>query len=402
MGADRLAELDMDATTYMKGIVQGTLKYDSLAIAVTCAAFNIHAIIMLAGTYVTTRANNDFKDCLVKLAYCRDGVFKEMHASVVNPDPDPKPIDTVEERGLEEDIHGTGILSEPSDEEEEDKTDGSGSDDSDLSDSHKNDFSGDEGDEGDPDIQPSASDSALDLRSAKVADDAMDVQQGKMTEHDDGMDSANSDCILVGVTRPAFTTKKRVFRSRSYVCHICPKNFEMQVSFVEHMKTEHPGSKLKCTLCIKLFVSPNGLFKHERSHEYLKYFCDYCSYMCQFPYQIKAHENTHTKTEWFGCNTCDKKFSSKAASRAHRKTHNLLIQCDLCPETNEKRYTSIQACNLHKCGMHGPGWTAKCGKHFKWKSKFSKHITKEDCKVCLKHRADIKLQYFLFLKKFTP
>ena len=66
------------------------------------------------------------------------------------------------------------------------------------------------------------------------------------------------------------------------------------------------------------------------------------------------------------------------------------------------RYTSIQACNLHKRGMHGPGWTAKCGKHFKWKSKFSKHITKEDCKVCLKHRADIKLQRFLFLKKFTP
>ena len=84
----------------------------------------------------------------------------------------------------------------------------------------------------------------------------MDVQQGKTTEHDDRMDSADSDCILVRVTRPAFATKKRVFRSRSYVCHICPKNFEMQVSFIEHMKTEHPGSKLKCNLCIKLFVRP--------------------------------------------------------------------------------------------------------------------------------------------------
>ena len=50
VGADRLAKLDMDATTYMKGIMQGTLKYDSLTIAVTCAAFNIHVIIMLAGT----------------------------------------------------------------------------------------------------------------------------------------------------------------------------------------------------------------------------------------------------------------------------------------------------------------------------------------------------------------
>ena len=118
---------------------------------------------MLAGTYVTTRANNDFKDCLVKLAYCGDGVFKEIDASVVNPDPDPKSIDSVEEE-LEEDIHCTGILSEPSDEEEEDETDGSGSDGSDSSDSCENDFSGDEGD---PDIQPSASNSALDLKISK-------------------------------------------------------------------------------------------------------------------------------------------------------------------------------------------------------------------------------------------
>ena len=338
MGADRLAELDMDATTYMKGIVQGTLKYNSLAIAVTCATFNIHAIIMLAGTYATTRANNNFKDCLVKLAYCGDGVFKEMDASLVNPDPvpNPKPTDSGEQE-LEQDIHGTGILSEPSDEEEEDETDGSGSgsDGSDLSDSCDHDFSGDKGD---PDVQPSASNSALDLRSEKVTDDAMDLHQGKSMEDNDRMDSADSDCILVGVTRPAFATKKHVFRSRSYVCRICPKNFEMQISFIEHMKMEHPDSKLKCSLYIKMFALPNGLFKHKRSHEYLKYFCDYCSYMCQFPYQIKAHENTHTKTELFGCDNCDKNFSSKAASRAHRKTHSLSIQCDLCPETNEKRY----------------------------------------------------------------
>ena len=238
MGTDRLAELEMDATMYMKGIVQGTLKYDSLAIAVTCAAFNIHAIIMLAGTYFTTMANNNFKDCLVKLAYCGDSVFKEMDASVVNPDPNPKPTDSGEQE-LEQDIHGTGILSEddePSDEEEEeDETDGS--DGSNLSDSREHDFSGDEGD---ADVQqPQASNSALDLRLQRVTehDDAMDLRPGKSKEHedDDGMDSAKSDCILVGATRPAFATKKRVFRSRLYVCHICPKNFEMQVSFVEHM-----------------------------------------------------------------------------------------------------------------------------------------------------------------------
>ena len=38
------------------------------------------------------------------------------------------------------------------------------------------------------------------------------------------------------------------------------KGFKMQVNFVNHMKTEHKGSKLKCTLCPKEFLSPNGLF----------------------------------------------------------------------------------------------------------------------------------------------
>ena len=34
----------------------------------------------------------------------------------------------------------------------------------------------------------------------------------------------------------------------------------------------------------------------------------------------------------------------------------------------------------HVCGQHGKGWTAKCGKHFKWSPKMHRHTRK--CKKC--------------------
>ena len=121
-------------------------------------------------------------------------------------------------------------------------------------------------------------------------------KQDKNVDADVDLDSSDSDVIFVGVSRPNIP-KKNVFRSRSYKCHICPKEIVMQVNFISHMKTEHPESKLRCTLCPKEFSSLNGLFKHERSHEYLKYYCEWCTYVCQFPYQMRAHENTHTHSK---------------------------------------------------------------------------------------------------------
>ena len=66
---------------YMMGIIQGTLHFDWLAIYLMCAAFNIHCVVMLSQGYWTTRSNNEFKDCLVKLAHCGDGIYKEMDAA---------------------------------------------------------------------------------------------------------------------------------------------------------------------------------------------------------------------------------------------------------------------------------------------------------------------------------
>ena len=105
VGVDFLLKLQMGAKTYVKGIVQGTLCFDSLAICVMCTAFNIHCVIMLSNGY-WTRSNNDFKDCLVKLAYCGNGIYKEMDAA------EPETLEKGTEN-FEQDLDRTDIFSDP-------------------------------------------------------------------------------------------------------------------------------------------------------------------------------------------------------------------------------------------------------------------------------------------------
>ena len=57
----------------------------------------------------------------------------------------------------------------------------------------------------------------------------------------------------------------------------------------------------------------------------------------------------------------------------------LIITCWFMPTHIQAKFTSCKKCNhstntrynlrQHIHGQHGPGWTAKCGEHFKWAPK---------------------------------
>ena len=152
----------------------------------------------------------------------------------------------------------------------------------------------------------------------------------------------------------------------------------MQVTFVDHFKTDHKGSPYQCDFCSAPFDSGNGLFKHERSHQYMRYRCDLCSHRTQFPYQMKAHQKTHSCEDLIKCNLCDKHFASESSKNAHQKSHKTKITCDQCPEEKRSKvFTSTNSFKIHIRGQHDEGWTAPCGKKFKWKSKFACHIKYE-------------------------
>ena len=139
------------------------------------------------------------------------------------------------------------------------------------------------------------------------------------------------------------------------------------------------------------------LFKHQRSHLYLKHVCDICQKRFQFPGQLQQHSKIHTGSGLFPCLHCDKKYTTNSAMLEHAKSHNVNLQCDLCPMSVQKRYNSTYALAQHKRGMHGPGWNSPCGINFKWKSHYSRHLN-SGCDTCDEYCANKRKKRFLFAK----
>ena len=75
----------------------------------------------------------------------------------------------------------------------------------------------------------------------------------------------------------------------------------MQTSFTTYLKTKHPNDLFQCEYCNKTMESSNGLFKHQRSHLYLKHACEVCNRQFQFPGQKSRHMNI---LHWYRVNRC--------------------------------------------------------------------------------------------------
>ena len=189
---------------------------------------------------------------------------------------------------------------------------------------------------------------------------------------------------------------KRIERKNPYLCHVCQKEINIQSDFVKHMQEQHPKDALQCERCSAQFSSPNGLFKHMRSHSYMKYKCDLCGHRFQFPYQINDHVKTHSGKDLYGCSLCEKEFASRSSCKAHERSHGVQFKCSACPDTTTKTYSSTTSLNIHKRGMHGEGWYSPCGQNCKWKSMYARHIKK--CKTCIKKLADFRLNRYNFMR----
>ena len=159
----------------------------------------------------------------------------------------------------------------------------------------------------------------------------------------------------VTVTSPKVSRYSRIKCDRNYTCHLCLQEFVMQASFVTPFNSDHPDNQYKCDFCHSYFESANGLFKHERSHLYLKYKCDFCKKLFQFPYQLAAHKTQHTGLGKHQCSMCDKIFGSKCLKVFHEKSHDVHLKCELCPKSTEKVYSNSVALNQHQRCMHRPG-----------------------------------------------
>ena len=375
VGVDVLARLNMTALDFVNGIVNGLIEFNELAMLVLCRALNIHCVVLLRESFFSTQCLQKIDKCLMRLAYTGDSIFKEITTSAV-----AESKDTPSDESLEtdnEDLQGTGIL----DEEDADQ-------DSDVE---------NEQDSGDVENEQDSGDVENEQDSGVENEQDGQVDVKPLIRHPITFKSSESIVIDDSVEEGTPTSNTdRVPRARKYTCHLCLETFEMQKSFVMHFAEKHPNDKFQCEFCHSEFTSANGLFKHERSHVYMKYVCPFCAKKFQFPYQLLAHKRQHTGIGRIGCSKCSRTFGSKCSKDFHEKTHGTSIVCQLCPMTSTKTFNSQIALNLHVRGMHGPGWTAPCGKHYKWKSSYSSHM--QECKKCTKIRADRRIKRFSFFK----
>ena len=208
-----------------------------------------------------------------------------------------------------------------------------------------------------------------------VVDSDSDIEESEV--NNDQQADVDLDCFIESFQPGTAPTKNidRVLRLHKYNCYLCLETFTMQKSFVIHFQEKHSHDLFKCEFCQSDFKSSNGLFKHERSHEYLKHSCTFCSKKFQFPYQLEHHKRQHTGMGHIGCTKCPKTFGAKCSRDFHEKTHRVSMKCQLCPMLSTKTFPSNITLNLHVKGIHGPGWDTPCGeKHYKWKSSYTHHV----------------------------
>ncbi|XP_052859867.1 transcription factor grauzone-like [Anopheles cruzii] len=187
-------------------------------------------------------------------------------------------------------------------------------------------------------------------------------------------------CELCHQTAENFILLKRHYRTehdRAGFVRCCERKLFKRCNLLEHVKVHLNPSLFSCEVCGKSYRSKEYLQRHQQeSHDPTlerKYKCTECSHSFLRKHLLTAHLARHVKVQ---CTECDRVLSSKAALGIHMlKIHG---------------NTGGQICDI-------------CGREFRTKTSFDKHIRKHNaayvperfpCKFC-----DKKLMSKVGLKK---
>ena len=98
--------------------------------------------------------------------------------------------------------------------------------------------------------------------------------------------------------------------------------------------------------CSKSFSTQQKLTKHEYTHSYELFFCDFCNKSYSTPESLQSHRNTHIKPEDTKCILCDKVLATKQKLTTHiDKVHQVAPQVGV--KSNDIEKFTCYSINFH-------------------------------------------------------
>ena len=255
VGRDVLDKSQLTVDSFVKGLIGGTIFFDELCLTVACRAFNVHCILLLDGTYWTTRPNNQLSDCLLRLAYVGEYGLKEICAentAVIDEEATLEGNDSSESSELSgednEDLLGTGILTETA--ENSDVTDPKDkSDPKEKSDLTETTDSNDvdkkplvmfmppvdvHNTKDDPIVITDSDEDEIDVKPVIKFKPMMSTAVGEpivISDSESEADQNNNDAAAASFNG-SIPQVKRIKRDRNYTCYLCLQQFDMLTGYL--------------------------------------------------------------------------------------------------------------------------------------------------------------------------
>jgi len=204
-------------------------------------------------------------------------------------------------------------------------------------------------------------------------------------------------------------------KSKGKECPVCHKLLRDNYKLKYHLNTHTNERPFSCEVCQSRFKCTRDLNKHSKHHKEKNIDCHHCTK--KFPDKESLYNHVKHASEQFLCNTCGRKFKSKAYLQSHERnkhTGETPFLCALC----DVRFTMSWKLKRHNDKEHPtsteePYVCGFCGKEYRKKQVFKEHekthsdaLTgkfSNECHICqktFKTRDALRHHQFLHDKKF--
>lgn len=129
--------------------------------------------------------------------------------------------------------------------------------------------------------------------------------------------------VFVPIYLTAGNTKK------TFKCSKCPAQFRTKEERCDHgsLHKKH----FKCSDCSKRYHTLEALEAH-RANETHVHTCEECGKVFHSQIYLKRHQAVHVVERNFACDICQKRYTSQANCRAHKRSVHALVKKHVCDE----------------------------------------------------------------------